>query len=123
VRWDADFLSNGVNDPSRFDSIFKRICALPVDEDGLQFNPLSVRVWRIKEDANYDWVPEHQGNAATVRQDFAQSKFLVTDLVTTSFCIAAFSCSTLQFEILLQLLLYKVVIIVMRHDAIECKSR
>jgi Nucleotidyl transferase AbiEii toxin, Type IV TA system len=36
---DADFLSNGDSDPSRFESIFKEICALPVDEDGLQFDP------------------------------------------------------------------------------------
>jgi len=35
---DADFLSNGDNDPSRFESIFKEICALTVDEDGLQFD-------------------------------------------------------------------------------------
>jgi hypothetical protein len=28
---DADFLSNGDNDPSRFETIFKEICALTVD--------------------------------------------------------------------------------------------
>jgi hypothetical protein len=46
---DADFLSNGDNDPSRFESIFKEICALPVDEDGLQFDQASVKAQRIEE--------------------------------------------------------------------------
>jgi hypothetical protein len=53
---DADFLSNGDSDPSRFESIFKEICALPVDEDGLQFDPASVKAQRIKEDADYEGV-------------------------------------------------------------------
>jgi hypothetical protein len=53
---DADFLSNGDNDPSRFESIFKEICALTVDEDGLQFDPASVKAQRIKEDADYEGV-------------------------------------------------------------------
>jgi len=44
---DADFLSNGDNDPGRFESIFKEICALPVDEDGLQFDSASVKAQRI----------------------------------------------------------------------------
>jgi hypothetical protein len=30
---DADFLSNGDNDPSRFETIFKEICTLTVDEE------------------------------------------------------------------------------------------
>jgi len=53
---DADFLSNGDNDPSRFETIFKEICALTVDEDGLQFDPASVKAQRIKEDADYEGV-------------------------------------------------------------------
>jgi hypothetical protein len=53
---DADFLSDGDSDPSRFDSIFKEVCALPVDDDGLQFDPASVKAQRIKEDADYEGV-------------------------------------------------------------------
>jgi hypothetical protein len=53
---DADFLSIGDSEPSRFQSIFKEICALPVDEDGLQFDPASVKAQRIKEDAEYEGV-------------------------------------------------------------------
>ena len=53
---DADFLSNGDNDPSRFETIFKEICALTVDEDGLQFDQASVKAQRIKEDADYEGV-------------------------------------------------------------------
>ena len=53
---DADFLSNGDNDPSRFATIFKEICALTVDEDGLPFDQASVKAQRIKEDADYEGV-------------------------------------------------------------------
>ena len=53
---DADFLSVGDSEPSQFESIFKEICALPVDEDGLQFDGASVKAQRIKEDADYEGV-------------------------------------------------------------------
>jgi 6-phosphofructokinase len=53
---DADFLFDGDNDPSRFETIFKEICALTIDEDGLQFDPASVKAQRIKEDADYEGV-------------------------------------------------------------------
>ena len=46
---DADFLSSGDSDPSRFETIFREVCALTtVDEDGLQFDPASVKSQRIK---------------------------------------------------------------------------
>jgi hypothetical protein len=53
---DADFLSYGDSEPSRFASIFREICALPVDEDGLQFDAASVKAQSIKEDADYEGV-------------------------------------------------------------------
>jgi hypothetical protein len=53
---DADFLSVGDSEPSRFEFIFKDICALPADEDGLQFDSASVKAQRIKEDADYEGV-------------------------------------------------------------------
>ena len=53
---DADFLSSGDNEPSRYESIFREICALAVEDDGLRFAPESVNAQRIKEDADYEGV-------------------------------------------------------------------
>jgi len=50
-------------------------------------------------------------------------RFLVTDLVTTSFCVSALSCSTLQFRIFLQLLINKGVFSEMQYNAVPCKNR
>ena len=46
----------------------------------------------------------------------------MTDLVTTSFCSAAFSCSIMQFGIFLQLLLYKCVISEVQHNSVTRKT-
>jgi hypothetical protein len=51
---DADFLSLGDNNPERLQRIFQEICVLPVQDDGLRFDPESVRVGRIKEDEDYE---------------------------------------------------------------------
>jgi hypothetical protein len=48
ARWG----SHSAHDPSRFESIFKEICALAVDDDGLRFDPASVKAQRIKEDVH-----------------------------------------------------------------------
>ncbi len=53
---DADFLSVGNSDPSRFEAIFKEICVLPVVDDGLIFDPSSVSARQIKEGADYEGV-------------------------------------------------------------------
>lgn len=53
---DADFLSIGSSDPSRFEALFKEICILPVVDDGLIFDASSVTVRRIKEGADYEGV-------------------------------------------------------------------
>jgi hypothetical protein len=53
---DADFLSTGSSDPRRFEAIFKEICALPVVDDGLIFDPFSVTTRQIKEGADYEGV-------------------------------------------------------------------
>jgi hypothetical protein len=52
---DADFLARGQNDPERFVAIFKEICEAKVD-DGLLFDPTTVRAERIAEDANYEGI-------------------------------------------------------------------
>ena len=53
---DADFLASGENSPERFSAMFKEICTTTVIEDGLRFDPESVRAMRIKEDADYEGI-------------------------------------------------------------------
>lgn len=51
---DADFLSQGDNSLERFQNIFEEICVMTVHDDGLRFDPASVKVDRIKEDQDYE---------------------------------------------------------------------
>lgn len=53
---DADFLARGENSPERFQKIFREICAAVVPDDGLSFDPNTVKAERIVEDANYPGV-------------------------------------------------------------------
>jgi Nucleotidyl transferase AbiEii toxin, Type IV TA system len=53
---DADFLARGRNDPERFKGIFKEICEIKIDEDGLVFDANTVIVERIAEDASYEGI-------------------------------------------------------------------
>jgi hypothetical protein len=53
---DADFLAKGDNSPERFIGIFQEISAIEVQDDGLRFDPKTVKAERIKEDANYEGV-------------------------------------------------------------------
>ena len=51
---DADFLSSGENSIERFQEVFQAICSMDVHDDGLRFDPASVKVERIKEDQDYE---------------------------------------------------------------------
>lgn len=53
---DADFLARGDNSPKRFVGIFKELCVIEVEPDGLTFDADSVKAERITEDANYEGV-------------------------------------------------------------------
>jgi hypothetical protein len=53
---DADFLSQGENSLERFQKIFEEICAMTVHDDGLRFDPASVKVDRIKENQDYEGI-------------------------------------------------------------------
>jgi hypothetical protein len=53
---DADFHSHGDSDLTRFDAMFQDICKLQVEDDGIAFDPASVKVERIKEDADYEGI-------------------------------------------------------------------
>jgi hypothetical protein len=53
---DADFLAKGDNSPERFVQIFREISAIEVEDDGLRFDPKTIKAERIKEDADYEGV-------------------------------------------------------------------
>jgi hypothetical protein len=53
---DADFLARGDNSPERFVGIFKELCVIEVEPDGLTFDADSVKAERITEDADYEGV-------------------------------------------------------------------
>jgi hypothetical protein len=53
---DADSLARGDNAPERFAHIFRELCVLEVDEDGLRFDAQTVEAERISEDADYEGV-------------------------------------------------------------------
>lgn len=53
---DADFLATGDNSPGRFVQIFREISDIEVEDDGLRFDPKTVKAERIKEDADYEGV-------------------------------------------------------------------
>ena len=53
---DADLLARGDNAPTRFANIFRELCVLEVDEDGLRFDAQTVESERISEDADYEGV-------------------------------------------------------------------
>jgi 6-phosphofructokinase len=41
---------------NRFEFIFRSICSLAVTEDGMSFDPATVRAQRIKEDEDYEGI-------------------------------------------------------------------
>jgi hypothetical protein len=53
---DADFLATGDNSPERFVQIFREISDTEVEDDGLRFDPKTVKAERIKQDADYEGV-------------------------------------------------------------------
>ena len=53
---DADFLARGDNSPDRFAQIFRELCAMEAEPDGLRFDGDSVVAERISEGAEYEGV-------------------------------------------------------------------
>lgn len=53
---DVDFLGFGLNDAGQLKNIFKEICTLEVEEDGLKFSPESIEASIIKKDDAYKGV-------------------------------------------------------------------
>lgn len=46
---DVDFLGQNDNDPGRLEAIFRDLCAVSVEDDGLAFDPSTVKAQRIRE--------------------------------------------------------------------------
>jgi hypothetical protein len=53
---DADFLATGEKSLERFSQVFKGVSVEEVEDDGMRFDAESVKVERIKEDADYEGV-------------------------------------------------------------------
>jgi len=53
---DLDLLGSGAPDPARLARLFAEIASVVVEDDGIVFDPSSVRSTRIKEDAEYEGV-------------------------------------------------------------------
>jgi hypothetical protein len=53
---DIDLLGTGAPDLARLAQIFRDVCCVSVEDDGLAFDPATVTTMRIKEDANYEGV-------------------------------------------------------------------
>ncbi len=53
---DLDLLGSGTPDPDRLRGIFRDVCGVAVEDDGVTFDPKGVAVQRIKEGAEYEGV-------------------------------------------------------------------
>ena len=51
---DLDLLGRGESDVGAMAAVFRELCAVAVADDGLIFDPASVRVERVREDEEYD---------------------------------------------------------------------
>lgn len=56
VTWDLDLLGFGEGSPSHVEEVFRGLCRVQVEEDGLEFVESSVRCVRIREDQLYEGV-------------------------------------------------------------------
>jgi len=53
---DIDLLGRTANEPERIAEIVREVCGAAVDPDGLEFDPATVQVGRIAEEAEYEGV-------------------------------------------------------------------
>ncbi len=53
---DLDLLGQGENSVERLEQIFRDLCVLPVEDDGLTFHPETIKAERIKQDEEYEGV-------------------------------------------------------------------
>ena len=53
---DVDLLGQGSSDVDELAAVFRTLCAMTVEPDGLEFDPASVQAFEIREDHHYDGV-------------------------------------------------------------------
>ncbi|MBF0332652.1 MAG: nucleotidyl transferase AbiEii/AbiGii toxin family protein [Alphaproteobacteria bacterium] len=53
---DLDLLGFGANDVAALAETFRALCAVPVDDDGVQFRPDTIKVDQVREDRDYQGV-------------------------------------------------------------------
>ena len=56
---DVDLLGLGTMDPSRMADLFRRVCLINVEDDGMTFDPESVRAERMREQEEYQGIRMH----------------------------------------------------------------
>ncbi len=56
ATWDLDLLGRGSPDIPRMEEIFRKICAVPVQDDGVTFDPASVAGEPIREEQEYEGI-------------------------------------------------------------------
>jgi len=56
VTKDADLLGFGQADPETLSAVFQELCRIPCDDDGVNFQPDTVRAIPIREDQEYDGI-------------------------------------------------------------------
>jgi Nucleotidyl transferase AbiEii toxin, Type IV TA system len=67
---DIDLLGSGEPDLGRLEQIFRDVCLVSVEDDGIVFDSTSVTAARIKEDADYEGVRVHfTGKLGSARLD------------------------------------------------------
>jgi hypothetical protein len=55
---DLDFLGRLDNSLENLERVVREVCSADVEPDGMVFDPATVKTERIKEDADYEGVPD-----------------------------------------------------------------
>jgi len=82
ATWDLDLLGRGTIDIARLAEVFREVCEVVVDDDGLAFDAKSVRGERIREDLEYEGVRIHLGARLGVARVSIQVDIGFGDAVT-----------------------------------------
>ena len=82
ATWDLDLLGRGTIEVARLANVFREVCELSVDDDGLTFEAKSVRGERIREDLEYEGVRIHLGARLGVARISIQVDIGFGDAVT-----------------------------------------
>ena len=82
ATWDLDLLGRGTIEVARLAKVFREVCEVAVDDDGLSFDGKGVRGERIREDLEYEGVRIHLGARLGVARIAIQVDIGFGDAVT-----------------------------------------